>query len=70
MATPLAMIDCVVGDVGEIGLFTHPNHRRRGLATATSAAIAGGAVGVGVSIGSHPGDGTVGGAERLDSAFR
>jgi GNAT superfamily N-acetyltransferase len=33
-----AMIDCVVGDVGEIGLFTHPAHRRRGLATATSAA--------------------------------
>jgi RimJ/RimL family protein N-acetyltransferase len=33
-----AMIDCVVGDVGEIGLFTHPAHRRRGLATATSSA--------------------------------
>lgn len=33
-----AMIDCVVGDVGEIGLFTHEAHRRRGLATATSAA--------------------------------
>jgi GNAT superfamily N-acetyltransferase len=33
-----AMIDCVVGDVGEIGLFTHPAHRRRGLATAASAA--------------------------------
>ncbi len=33
-----AMIDCVVGDVGEIGLFTHPAYRRRGLATATSAA--------------------------------
>jgi RimJ/RimL family protein N-acetyltransferase len=33
-----AMIDCVVGDVGEIGLFTHPFHRQRGLATATSAA--------------------------------
>jgi GNAT superfamily N-acetyltransferase len=33
-----AMIDCVVGDVGEIGLFTHPTHRRRGLATAVSAA--------------------------------
>jgi RimJ/RimL family protein N-acetyltransferase len=33
-----AMIDCVVGDVGEIGLFTHPAHRRRGLATAISAA--------------------------------
>jgi RimJ/RimL family protein N-acetyltransferase len=33
-----AMIDCVVGDVGEIGLFTHPAHRRCGLATATSAA--------------------------------
>lgn len=33
-----AMIDCVVGDVGEIGLLTHPAHRRRGLATATSAA--------------------------------
>jgi hypothetical protein len=32
------MIDCVVGNVGEIGLFTHPAHRRRGLATATSAA--------------------------------
>jgi RimJ/RimL family protein N-acetyltransferase len=33
-----AMIDCVVGDVGEIGLFSDPAHRRRGLATATSAA--------------------------------
>jgi GNAT superfamily N-acetyltransferase len=33
-----AVIDCVVRDVGEIGLFTHPAHRRRGLATATSAA--------------------------------
>jgi RimJ/RimL family protein N-acetyltransferase len=33
-----AMIDCVVGDVGEIGLFTREAHRRRGLATATSAA--------------------------------
>jgi RimJ/RimL family protein N-acetyltransferase len=33
-----AMIDCVVGDVGEIGLFTREAHRRRGLATVTSAA--------------------------------
>ena len=33
-----AMIDCVVGDAGEIGLFTRPAHRRRGLATATAAA--------------------------------
>jgi len=33
-----SMIDCVVGDVGEIGLYTQAPHRRRGLATATSAA--------------------------------
>jgi len=33
-----AMVDCVVGDVGEIGLFTQVAHRRRGLATAASAA--------------------------------
>jgi RimJ/RimL family protein N-acetyltransferase len=33
-----AMIDCVVRDVGEIGHFTQEAHRRRGLATATSAA--------------------------------
>ena len=33
-----AMIDCVVGHVGEIGLYTQETHRRRGLATATSAA--------------------------------
>jgi GNAT superfamily N-acetyltransferase len=33
-----AMIDCVVGDVGEIGLFTREAHRRRGLATTVSAA--------------------------------
>ncbi len=33
-----AMIDVIVGDEGEIGLYTHDNHRRRGLATITSAA--------------------------------
>ena len=33
-----AAVDCVVGDIGEIGLFTAEDFRRRGLATVTSAA--------------------------------
>ncbi|MGB0387190.1 MAG: GNAT family N-acetyltransferase [Ardenticatenaceae bacterium] len=33
-----AMVDCIVGPKGEIGLFTEPAFRRRGLALATSAA--------------------------------
>jgi len=33
-----AVVDCVVGDVGEIGLATDPEFQRRGLATVTSAA--------------------------------
>lgn len=34
-----AMIDCIVGNRGEIGLFTAPDFRRQGLALATSAAV-------------------------------
>lgn len=33
-----AMVDCVVGEVGEIFLFTDESYRRRGLATLTTAA--------------------------------
>jgi RimJ/RimL family protein N-acetyltransferase len=33
-----AVIDCVVGDQGDIGLFTHEDYRRQGLASIVSAA--------------------------------
>lgn len=33
-----ALIDCVVGEVGEIGFFTQENHRKCGLATVAAAA--------------------------------
>jgi len=33
-----AVVDCIVGEIGEIGLFTTEAFRRRGLATVTSAA--------------------------------
>jgi RimJ/RimL family protein N-acetyltransferase len=33
-----AVVDCIVGDAGDMGLFTHEDYRRRGLATLTAAA--------------------------------
>jgi RimJ/RimL family protein N-acetyltransferase len=33
-----AVVDCIVGGAGDIGLVTHEDYRRRGLATVTSAA--------------------------------